>query len=418
MSGEDIAPCLIKSMSSGVGNTQDAQIIAHTLKGEGFDASKDGTGRGTPLVPVAIGDACLTPWDSQQKRIYAANADHAPALSGSDGGGGRYPPAYAVPLQEVGKRTGVSTDDPRAGIGIGQDGDPMFTLQASAQHGVAHAVGVQASQSGVRLNDTAGTLDANYGPRRHNGVMVPVDGGDKPHVLAAINQNQETHHADAAQTGPVEALRALRRAVGEEAFTVWGFGILAALQSPEVLRSALHGCGLRPAAFSRSWVVYCSLSRPQDGPGWLMQSLRETGCEGCPPQGWEPSEQLTGELGAYLSQLSQPGPQAERLMRDLWFAAEGAGVLREALSAVQAMGRSAGREGQPAHAGMAVRRLTATECEFLQGFPRGYTAIPWKKKPADQCPDGPRYKALGNSMAVPVMRWIGARIARHLRGEL
>ena len=58
----------------------------------------------------------------------------------------------------------------------------------------------------------------------------------------------------------------------------------------------------------------------------------------------------------------------------------------------------------------AVRRLTPTECERLQGFPDSYTAIPWKKKTADQCPDGPRYKALGNSMAVPVMRWIGERI--------
>ena len=54
--------------------------------------------------------------------------------------------------------------------------------------------------------------------------------------------------------------------------------------------------------------------------------------------------------------------------------------------------------------GMAVRRLTPTECERLQGFPDGYTNI------KDNCPDGPRYKALGNSMAVPVMRWIGERI--------
>jgi DNA (cytosine-5)-methyltransferase 1 len=46
----------------------------------------------------------------------------------------------------------------------------------------------------------------------------------------------------------------------------------------------------------------------------------------------------------------------------------------------------------------------------LQGFPDNFTAIPWRKKDADQCPDGPRYKALGNSMAVPVMRWIGERI--------
>jgi DNA (cytosine-5)-methyltransferase 1 len=67
---------------------------------------------------------------------------------------------------------------------------------------------------------------------------------------------------------------------------------------------------------------------------------------------------------------------------------------------------------------MAVRRLTARECERLQGFSDDYTMIPWKKKPADQCPDGPRYKALGNSMAVPVMRWIGTRIKKHLGGEL
>jgi DNA (cytosine-5)-methyltransferase 1 len=55
--------------------------------------------------------------------------------------------------------------------------------------------------------------------------------------------------------------------------------------------------------------------------------------------------------------------------------------------------------------GMAVRRLTPTECERLQGFPDGYTNI------MPETPDGPRYKALGNSMAVPVMRWIGYRIA-------
>lgn len=60
---------------------------------------------------------------------------------------------------------------------------------------------------------------------------------------------------------------------------------------------------------------------------------------------------------------------------------------------------------------MLVRRLTPLECERLQGFPDGHTLIRWKGKPAEECPDGPRYKAIGNSMAVPVMRWIGKRIA-------
>ena len=63
---------------------------------------------------------------------------------------------------------------------------------------------------------------------------------------------------------------------------------------------------------------------------------------------------------------------------------------------------------------MVVRRLTPRECERLQGFPDDWTLIPWKGKPVVDCPDGPRYKALGNSMAVPVMRWIGRRIAAHV----
>jgi DNA (cytosine-5)-methyltransferase 1 len=57
-------------------------------------------------------------------------------------------------------------------------------------------------------------------------------------------------------------------------------------------------------------------------------------------------------------------------------------------------------------ASMAVRRLTPVECERLQGFPDNYTNI------RDKCPDGPRYKALGNSMAVPVMKWIGEKIKK------
>ncbi|EBQ8821108.1 TPA: Dam family site-specific DNA-(adenine-N6)-methyltransferase [Salmonella enterica] len=61
--------------------------------------------------------------------------------------------------------------------------------------------------------------------------------------------------------------------------------------------------------------------------------------------------------------------------------------------------------------GMQVRRLTPVECERLQGFPDNHTLIPWRGKDAADCPDGPRYKAIGNSMAVPVMRWIGERIA-------
>ena len=85
----------------------------------------------------------------------------------------------------------------------------------------------------------------------------------------------------------------------------------------------------------------------------------------------------------------------------------GDGAIAGALAAESGM-----KQTNYVHQAMAVRRLTPVECERLQGFPDNYTNIPWRK--ADQSPDGPRYKALGNSWAVPVVRWIGERIVRSL----
>jgi DNA (cytosine-5)-methyltransferase 1 len=82
----------------------------------------------------------------------------------------------------------------------------------------------------------------------------------------------------------------------------------------------------------------------------------------------------------------------------------------EVAQPLMAGGPVGGNQGGDYVAQSAVRRLTPRECERLQGFSDDFTQIPYRNKPADQCPDGPRYKALGNSMAVPVMRWIGTRI--------
>ena len=77
---------------------------------------------------------------------------------------------------------------------------------------------------------------------------------------------------------------------------------------------------------------------------------------------------------------------------------------------IMAGGPVGGNQGGDFIQQSAVRRLTPTECERLQGFPDNFTQIPWRNKAPEDCPDGPRYKAMGNSMAVPVMRWIGERI--------
>ena len=80
-------------------------------------------------------------------------------------------------------------------------------------------------------------------------------------------------------------------------------------------------------------------------------------------------------------------------------------------------GASGGKDSLPRMhiaVGGKVRHLTAVECERLQGFPDNWTQIPYRGKPSEVCPDSPRYKAIGNSMATNVMRWIGQRInSRH-----
>lgn len=63
-----------------------------------------------------------------------------------------------------------------------------------------------------------------------------------------------------------------------------------------------------------------------------------------------------------------------------------------------------------------VRRLTPVECERLMGFDDNWTRIPYRGRPADQCPDSPRYRAIGNSWAVPCVRWIGERIKKEIEG--
>ena len=118
--GGEVAGCL--RASSGGGDKQ------HVL-------AQCATGRGQPIVPVAFsskdygGDAT----ENMSPTLRACGHADSHANAGA-------PPAVAYPILEVGKRTGTSTTDPRAGLGIGSDGDPMFTLQAGAQHGVAYGI--------------------------------------------------------------------------------------------------------------------------------------------------------------------------------------------------------------------------------------------------------------------------------------
>jgi DNA (cytosine-5)-methyltransferase 1 len=189
----------------------------------------------------------------------------------------------------------------------------------------------------------------------------PLAAGGQPHVAFT----EGSLYASASETNSSPLLRSLWQAVGAEAFAEWRLRVSDTFQPPALLQPQMHGGGVRCEADQvESRMDDGALSRAENLP---EGSLREVWLSafGGPPPRRELAEQLARELRATL-----PIVPHERTS--------------------------------------AVRRLTPTEAERLQGFPDGWTAVTYRKKPAA---DGPRYRALGNSMAVPCMAWLGNRIA-------
>lgn len=211
-------------------------------------------------------------------------------------------PCVAIPILEAGARTGKSTTDIRAGSGIGDDGDPMFTLQRGKQHAIAFGAKGNGGDASVEISPT---LRAAGHDKSH------ANGGSMPAV--AFNWNAQVDQMNFSPEITPTLTRSQEAAIGPVAFQT---------------RIARNGRGQRE----------------------------------------EISPTLNGS---------------------------DAGATSDMRPCVQV--------------GMAVRRLTPRECERLQGFPDHYTDIPVGKK-NKMAPDGPRYEALGNSMAVPCMAWIGRRI--------
>ena len=310
-----IANPLTARMSKGINTTCDEGQtlipttgggfdVAHSLRGEGFDASEDGTGRGTPLVPVAF----------HPTQDPISSTDGTTHAMGCGSKGGTATVAVAFTAKDYG----------------GDAGEIAPTLRAMG-HGASHANG--GGQVAIAFQPGNLTRGAGSPPSSEVFPTLKSDHGrgasdQQPHVMQlytlAIRGRGDLPELEYRQDGTANALLTPN---GGRA----GIGVGAVAQ-PVAVDTYNHTVS-----------------------GDCAGSLTTTGG---PP-------------------LSGPG----------------------VLQAMQ------------------VRRLTPTECERLQGFPDGYTQIPWRGKPADQCPDGPRYKALGNSWAVPVVRWVGRRIDGALKGE-
>lgn len=243
-----------------------------------------------------------------------------------------------IPILEAGARTGVSTTDVRAGIGIGSSGDPMYTLQAGKQHAIAF------------FEDVAGTMKscANSGGWTNSadhaaaGYMVPVCvTGDITHTLKADGFD------------------------GSEDGTGRGQPIIAF--SPKIGGNPTMGLGVK-----------------KDGTAYTLDANGHS----------------TAIAYGFQTRIAR----------------NGRGDMGDVVNALTAQAGDTGKgDAAPCVAtSMAVRRLTPTECERLQGFPDGHTDIPDGNK---RSADGPRYKALGNSMATNCMAWIGWRLDRYFQQQ-
>lgn len=331
-STDEISHCL-NAGGMGRQDFETETLIAHALSADGFDASEDGTppherrpvrgdpgtGRGTPMVPVAI---CTAHTQSN---------------------------------------------------GSGFSDDIAHTLESGASQAVAFA---QNTRDEVRLyggdGKTVGALAAQRGAKQQSYVAFSA----------------KDRGADAGEVAPT------LRGMGHGASHANGGGQIAIAfsqnQSGDVLaRDVMHSLGTSQNATGRNAATVAFTLHGSDGTTNAASSTEIGSLRTRPPGSIENSS---------TTAVLQEHPVA--WSGELTASTDIAGTLQR--------GGEGGRADGVMTPQMAVRRLTPRECERLQGFPDDYTLIEYRGKMAA---DGPRYKALGNSMAVPVMRWIGQRIA-------
>jgi len=234
------------------------------------------------------------------------------------------------------------------GDGFTEDG-PMYTLNATGVHGVAQPLYYESHPNDSRVNgpkDVADTVSARYG----------TGGGNTPLVQ--------------------QPFRKVRRAQSDSDFETW--------EKDETANTL--NCFDVGDVRSTNVVAQPIVLEDQGGSVINASDKGIVGTLRAQTHGHEP---------AVLQPIAFTTEQTPKFNDN------------QALTLTQSEFKHNQCVAQPT---MAIRRLTPRECERLQGFPDDWTLIPYRNKSADQCPDGPRYKACGNSMAVPVMRWIGERI--------
>ncbi len=328
-----------------------------------------GSGRVAPTLDARAGRSGETSFATSGELIEQGCYELAPPIlssgRGTERAGETRGQDCVIPIQEIGKR---ESGTPMNGVGHGQPGDPMYTLQASAVHGVCapeqvvHTLRAEhdASENGTGRGtplvatkqwpvDVAPTLNAHFGTKQGLEDQHALGGVDSLYPPVSMCLNAGAMGRYDAET---ETLLPMRPGGFFDEAKPQGFNIHSA-----------NSCAMKGMGSSEAAIV-TDTARAIDQAGW------------------------TSNQGGTVALQQEAGPR------------------------------------------MAVRRLIPEECEKLQGFSVGYTKIPVKKVKRERllsprcgtdyveingevwqlAADGPRYKALGNSFATPVVRWIGLRI--------
>jgi DNA (cytosine-5)-methyltransferase 1 len=264
------------------------------------------------------------------------------------------------------------------GTGIGDDGDPCPTLMAGKRHGIAFGG-----------NDTRGPIQVATSVNAHGGPCGRMDFESETFIAQATAPTLDANFGR------------LQGASGQD--LNHGHGHLVAFDTTQITSAQNRN---NPQPGDPCHPLAAGAHPPAVAFNWQGGGTQTT-------LGYDPEAGTVGTLAAdqtpaiaygIRSDASRDGaaktPSAD---------AEGRVRLRDPGLGIYDGLAPTLDAGQPhtVAAGWSVRRLTPTECERLQGFPDSWTAVPWR---GGIMPDGPRYKMLGNSMAVNVMRWIGRRI--------
>lgn len=448
-----------KSGTLGTGNDQTIFCMA-TQQG-GAELRTDDC---APTLTAAAGMSgnnqpvvCMTPWDCQSKRIFDTDGK-SPTLQGGVGGGVNNPAIFtAIPINDKATRwqgggESRNHDGSGNGLGIGKEGDPSPTLTAGDRHGVAYLAGVD-GYNGELTGDVASTLGVNCGMSTgRNGVMelsANENGGmARDSVLCAgfkagqgaqaggIGYGEEVSPTLAAApsgTNQTPAVMAFdtTQITSKENGSQPGFGkpchtLNANAHVPCVALDMTHACDV---------IRECGEQVP------ALQVRMGTG-----------GNQVTLTYGIGNGQANEAGIMAEEVSQTLNTMHDAQAVMCDDVShTLRAKANCAYREdaetyicsavdcrnGQESDVGgalqartghtlnangvvrsnMVVRRLTPLECTRLQGYPDGWVDIgDWtdEKGKKHKDADSPKYKALGNSIALPFWDWMLRRMARYL----